>query len=537
MRWLRSFKSRILFLVVIGGVLPLVLVGLWITGSAARAGEQIVRDRLSDILDERVEEIAVRWTATRSQLLTLVESEDVQEALRSPGREIPQTAQPNDLSIVESLTLYDASDQHLHTFWTRDLGEQSGLPVFVDVYERGSSVAAGSLVAELSIQEILSSIPSSFSPYRYLLTAVDPASQTLLLPMPFSLEMLESDAFEWGGDDWLSDRRVMTEPAIELVAAAPLSPMSAPFEEAASRGMLWLFVVALTAIAIAYLLTDRMTQSLARLSLAADSVSRGELDTRVERTGKDEIGKVASAFNDMTESLQHTMRQLADRQALAAVGEFAASLSHEIRNALTAIRLDMQVAGETIADDSAAEEPHQRALGELDRLNETVSTALRIARSGKLNLSRLDLWDPLYLAVHAARPEFEARGIELFVPERSAPIFVHGDATGIEQCVLNLLLNASQATPQLGRTTIRVERIKKYVLIHISDTGTGIPEGIREKVFEAFYSTRDDGTGLGLPIARRIAQAHGGHLRVVATSGEGTTIEVRLPLHEIDVTK
>ncbi|NIP90606.1 MAG: HAMP domain-containing protein, partial [Gammaproteobacteria bacterium] len=128
---------------------------------------------------------------------------------------------------------------------------------------------------------------------------------------------------------------MLTEPALILVAAAPLSPLTAPFEAAARRGLLVLLIVAGMVMMIAVFLTARMTRSLGRLAAAAEAVSRGELDRRVEATGRDEIGQVAGAFNTMTESLRRTLRELADRQALAAVGEFAASLSHEVRNALT----------------------------------------------------------------------------------------------------------------------------------------------------------------------------------------------------------
>jgi signal transduction histidine kinase len=232
----------------------------------------------------------------------------------------------------------------------------------------------------------------------------------------------------------------------------------------------------------------------------------------------------------MTESLRGTLRELADRQALAAVGEFAASLSHEVRNALTSIRLDLQVSGEHLPDEAAVKEPHQRALDEIGRLNETVTGALELARSGHLKQVPIDLWAPLNAAVHAAGPEFAERGARLDVPQAGAPITVAGDPAALEQLFLNILLNAAQALDEGAGAAVMVEAGDEQVSIRIRDEGPGIPVEALDRVFEVFYSTREGGTGLGLPIARRIAQAHGGHLRVRTQAGSGTEVEITLPL-------
>jgi signal transduction histidine kinase len=386
------------------------------------------------------------------------------------------------------------------------------------------------LEAELAISLLLGDVGVRTSSLGTVLAAFDPATEASLLPLPFDAGLLDAEGFSWGGDDWVTDRRVLTEPALVLVAAAPLSPLTAPFDAAARRGLLVLLAVAGLVIMTAVFLTGRMTHSLKRLAAAAEAVSRGDLNRRVEATGRDEIGRVARTFNTMTDSLRRTLRELADRQALAAVGEFAASLSHEVRNALTSIRLDLQVSGEQLPDDAAVKEPHQRALEEIRRLDETVTGALDLARSGHLKQVRLDLWAPLNAAVHAAGPEFAKRGACLDISEVGGPIMVVGDPAALEQLFLNILLNAAQALDEGGEAAVIVEPGEKQVSIRIRDEGQGIPPEILDRVFEAFYSTRDGGTGLGLPIARRIVQAHGGQLRVHAAAGSGTEVEITLPL-------
>jgi HAMP domain-containing protein len=154
----------------------------------------------------------------------------------------------------------------------------------------------------------------------------EPASGTPLLPLPFDPGLLEQDRFALGGDEWLAVRRVLAEPALQLVAAAPLNPFTEPFERTARAGALLLAGVALLGLILAHLLTGRLTRSLERLAGAAEAVAQGDLERRIEPAGTDEVGRVAAAFNAMTESLRRTLAELADRRALAAVGEFADAL-------------------------------------------------------------------------------------------------------------------------------------------------------------------------------------------------------------------
>jgi signal transduction histidine kinase len=536
MRWPLSLRSRFLLLVIVGAVAPLAVIGLWLTRTASRAGEDLLRFRIAETLDRGAQEVAGRWPSLRSELINFTESAPVQRALTEPRGTVEPTMAGLDecAGALSALGLYDFSGNRV---WSETYpggatagGRGPGLLVRLPVFAEGSPERLGTLEAELGISLLLGDAAVRTSSLGTVLAAFDPVTGASLLPLPFDAELLEAGGFSWGGDDWVTDRRVLTEPPIILVAAAPLSPLTAPFDAAARQGLLVLLVVAGLVIIIAVFLTGRMTRSLERLAAAAEAVSRGELDRRVEATGQDEIGRVARTFNTMTESLRHTLRELADRQALAAVGEFAASLSHEVRNALTSIRLDLQVSGEQLPDEAAVKEPHQRALQEIGRLNETVTGALELARSGHLKQVQLDLWAPLHAAVHAAWPEFAERGARLNVPEAGTPIMVTGDPAALEQLFLNLLLNAAQALDEGGEAAVMVEPGDEQVTIRIRDEGPGIRTEALDRVFEAFYSTREGGTGLGLPIARRIAQAHGGQLRVHSAAGAGTEVEIVLPL-------
>jgi len=322
-------------------------------------------------------------------------------------------------------------------------------------------------------------------------------------------------------------RRDMEEPALRLIAAAPLAPYVAPFAETARRGTGFLAFLAGGGLLAAVLLTGRLTASLERLADAATGVARGELTRRVEVGSQDEVGRVARAFNTMTENLRRTLDQLAERESLAAVNEFAAALAHEVRNPLTAIQLDLQEVEEQLPP-GEARALQERALKELRHLDRTVEGALRTARSGRVRLEPLDVRAPVDAALHAARPALDARGARIGWERPEQPVTVRGDGDALERLLLNLLLNAADAIDAGGTVEVSVAAGEGAVAIRVRDDGRGIPPEQVARVFEPFFSTRPGGTGVGLAVARRIAAAHGGELRLESTPGAGTTVELAL---------
>jgi signal transduction histidine kinase len=145
-------------------------------------------------------------------------------------------------------------------------------------------------------------------------------------------------------------------------------------------------------------------------------------------------------------------------------------------------------------------------------------------------LEPVELRAPLQAAWQSARPEFDARGGTLQPLDPDLPaVFVRADAAALEQLFLNLLLNAAQALALGGTTTATLSRVDGHAEVSIRDTGRGIEAERLATIFEPLASTRPGGTGLGLTIARRIAEAHGGRIDIESTRGEGTTVRVTLP--------
>jgi two-component system sensor histidine kinase AtoS len=364
-----------------------------------------------------------------------------------------------------------------------------------------------------------------------VLALFDASGTTPLLPLTVDAELLASNRFSWAGETWLAVRDTLYEPPLQLALTAPLGALGQPFERAARRGAFALLAVALVAFLLATLATRRITNPLKDLADGADAVARGNLAPAVTPGGPDEIRRLAGAFNTMTENLRRTLKELTHRESLAAVGEFAASLAHEVRNPLTAIRLDLERARKHVAEPDRAIELMDSALHEITRLDASVTDALRLARSGQPTLAPLDLRQPLKAAFRAAEPRFADREANLQPLALSdEPVWTAGDAGALEQLFLNLLLNAAQSLREGAEAGVEFTEEQGRLCVSIWDQGQGIAPDVMDRIFEPFYSTSPEGTGLGLPIARRIARAHGGELQIDSTPGEGTITRVTLPV-------
>lgn len=536
-----SFRTRILLIVLLVALVPLGIVGLWLTRSTARSGEELLRTRIAEALDATVAQIIASWIDRRSVILDLAEHPVARATLdqSAPGGVPEQLAERADRlePWVVSVRLRDLEGREYTLVDRRGTAtdptsafeiEEPAFTVRVAVWEGMSDIRLGAVEARLAADAILpmTAIPPEAA--GMVLGILDTASGQLLRPVPFDPGVLGEKAFRWGGERWLTGRNSLVEPPVTLVIAAPLTPFTVPFETAARRGTWILGAVTLVGLVLAGALTGRLTESLERLSDAAQAVARGDLKRRVDVSKRDEVGRVAEAFNSMSESLETTLAQLANQRSLAAVGQFAASLAHEVRNPLTAIRVDLQRVQDGLSDPSLRK-PQERALNEIVRLNETVERTLRRARSGGLESATVDLNVPVQAAVAAASPAFEEAGARLTFEPLAEAAEIEGDTGALEQLFLNLLQNAARALSSGGEARVGMTIDDGRVVVSVEDDGVGIPENLQERVFDPLFTTSAEGTGLGLAIARRIATAHGAELDLTSVSGEGTVVSVRFP--------
>jgi len=324
----------------------------------------------------------------------------------------------------------------------------------------------------------------------------------------------------------------MEEPPLLLVLAGPAGAFTEPFRSAARNGTLALMAGSVLAFLLVSIGAGRVTAGLRSLTQASEAVAAGNLTAEVPESGPSELRSVARAFNTMSASLERTLERATQRETLAALGEYAASIAHEVRNPITSVRLDLERAADRLEAEDPSSVLVRRAIAELDRLDTSVSGALGLARSGRLDLAEIDLREPIEAAMYASQPRFADRQATV-QPDGEwpdEPMVVCADAGAVEQLVLNLLLNAADALGEGGQARVGIQETGEAIRITVRDDGEGMPPDRLARVFEPLFSTRPEGTGLGLPIARRIARAHGGELRLESGPGSGTVAIVTLPI-------
>ena len=520
----RSLRTQLILVVLAAALVPLALLALWLARATGRAGETLLTARLEAAVVSAANEAGVRWVEYRSALLDLAEALEVRRAL---GDTVGAVSAPAVLPPAARLAIVRDATGAVRWARAADTATTGGFRPVLTLWSKRAAGAIGSLEAVLPGSAIVRATGATGGT---TLAAFDRRTGLSLLATPFDPDLATKATFNWNGERWLVARRTLDEPAIEIIAAAPVADYEAPFADAARRGVVALLIVAVLSTLAAVVLTRRLTRALGDLALAADGVSRGEMGRTVPVPRSEELGRLAVAFNTMSESLRRTLDSLARRESLAAVGEFAASLSHEVRNPLTALRIDLQRVEEKLDLESPLRAPHRRALRAVDRLQHTVSGALRVARSGRVERTPVDLLVPLDAALHASEPEMQAAGARVEVDTSDVPLVVLGDAAALEQLFLNLVLNAAQAFDAPGGVVrVRASADAKHARIEIEDAGRGMSSEALAAAFEPFATTRAQGTGLGLAIARRIAAAHGGELSLESVSGTGTTAAVIIP--------
>ena len=220
--------------------------------------------------------------------------------------------------------------------------------------------------------------------------------------------------------------------------------------------------------------------------------------------------------------------KLAQQAALARVGQMAAVVAHEVRNPLAGIKGAVQVlmSRRTPGD---AELPVMRDIvGRIDSLSELINDLMLYARPRAPRLGQVELRPLIADAVTIVRRDPGAQSVEIAV--EGEEISASADDELIRATVLNLLINAAQAMGGHGQIVVTLTKSGSFATIEVRDTGPGIPPEIRAQVFEPFFTTKARGGGLGLPIARRTAELHGGSLVLDCPDGGGTVVTMRLPL-------
>lgn len=270
------------------------------------------------------------------------------------------------------------------------------------------------------------------------------------------------------------------------------------------------------------------SRKLARLEQALGS-GAGAVDLpKLPHTGEQELDRFVDALNDTGVRLAEARRRAGDAERLAAVGRLSAGLAHEIRNPIAAMRLKAENALAS-TDEDRKRTALEAVLGQIARLDALLRSLLQMTQTGAPKLKEIDLAAFLKDTAEPHRELAAASGLTLQTEAPQArPPLPRFDPFQLQRALDNLILNAIQNTPPGGRITLQALDRGERLVLRVSDTGPGVSDAIRARLFEPFATSRADGTGLGLAIVKEIARAHRGDVHL-APSPCGACFEIELP--------
>jgi signal transduction histidine kinase len=291
--------------------------------------------------------------------------------------------------------------------------------------------------------------------------------------------------------------------------------------------------------ALLVVLTYTVQRPMVELQQKIAQLGRGNLGVSVSFSHRnDEIGDLGRNFNQMVEQLRESRleierlhrTQMSRAEHMATLGEMATGLAHEIRNPLAGIAGVIEIIGRDLPETSPARAVVKDVRQEISRINRIVTDLLQTARPHPPKVRKSDLNTTVEHAVMLGRQQGLSKAVEIKLQKDPSLPEVEHDSDQIHQVMLNLLLNALQAIDVNGKIAVTVESRGGQAVIEVADNGRGIAPDLLPNIFRPFFTTKGDGTGLGLSLARRIIEDHQGRIDVTSAVGKGATFSVVLPL-------
>jgi signal transduction histidine kinase len=247
-----------------------------------------------------------------------------------------------------------------------------------------------------------------------------------------------------------------------------------------------------------------------------------------EETRKD-LGALVT-LHDL-ESVEAIESELELSRRMAAIGRLTSGVGHEVKNPINAIVVHLELLKNKLGDGNTQAARHLEVIdAEIHRLDRVVQTLVDFSRPVELQLREQDLRQPIGDVLALALDELSTRNVTLESQVASNPIIANVDADLLKQAVINVIQNGAQAMPEGGRLRVILEEDKKNAVLRITDEGTGISEEIRDKIFDLYFTTKSEGSGIGLAMTYRILQLHHGSIEVQSNVSRGTEFVLRIPL-------
>lgn len=298
-----------------------------------------------------------------------------------------------------------------------------------------------------------------------------------------------------------------------------------------------LIVGPITGLGLGLIVARHISRSLSRMRAKLDDTNRLLDDPPApSQAGRSDlpalqamVDTVTDRFRGTVDQLQRTRHDLARSERLAAVGELAAGIAHEIRNPLTSVKLLIQTAAQHGEGPRLGARQYQVLIDQILRMERTVQELLDFARPAPPRRARHLLQDSVARALALLQGRFLHHDVKLLQDSESKPIFLCADAEQLQTVFTNLAINAVQAMPNGGTLHVSIRQADHACEVSLRDTGQGIPPDILPRLFDPFVTSKDHGSGLGLAICRRIVEEHGGTLIAGNHPDGGAEFRVILP--------
>jgi signal transduction histidine kinase len=283
------------------------------------------------------------------------------------------------------------------------------------------------------------------------------------------------------------------------------------------------------ALGIGFAMNGRDVSGLVAATFGSSLAALGFLLGRVIE-GRRRDAEQSALIRVQTEAIEAARARLLQSEKLAALGQLSATIAHEVRNPLAVIRSAAQSLAESVAESDAEGQRACRFItAEIDRLTSVVGSLLAFARPLRLEPRSVKVDELFDGALLLAGPDLARQQVRVARGTAAAALRVRADVDLLRQVLVGLLANAVEAVGRDGEVTLDARPLGDAVEIEVADSGPGVPRELQVRIFEPFFTTRARGTGLGLPIARQIVEAHGGRLDVGDRRGGGARFTVRLP--------
>jgi len=376
--------------------------------------------------------------------------------------------------------------------------------------------------------------------YRYSLeTYTEPSLRELILDMMGGNSGWRTYAFQ--GENKVAAFEPVKAMGWSLAVTIPTEEFTKEAYALRNRVIEFVCIAIVFTILCVTILSYFLLRPVRNLVAATDRLAKGDLNQDIPVQSGDELGDLTRSFNRMTRNLFQIQDELVRSEKLIALGRLSAGVAHEIRNPLNAMKGAIIFLQRKRPGDPLIKEYAGLVLDEIERLSQFVTEFLYFARQARPKRSPTDLNQLIMTTGNLLKTQFEEKRIsfhpvlEKDLPEASI------DAHQIEQVLVNVFLNAMEAMPEGGNLmvltlTVREESdslVSESIKIKVRDSGAGIPPENLKSIFDPFFSTKESGTGLGLPISLGIVEAHGGTLQITSQPGEGTRVIIKLPITSI----